>query len=212
MCYTLFKGGKMKKIFLLILGMFLIALGTVINTKTNLGNSAIGSLPFILSKLSNVSLGLMTNIVYATFIILQILILKGITKQIILQIPITILFGFLIDLINYFWFIDVNNLYVSFILLFLSISFISFGMFIVLKLNLVYNTPDGLVKAMSTKFKLKNGTSKNLLDFIVVMISIIISLINFKSLQGVGIGTIIAVIFIGRFISLWEKLLGGKIC
>ena len=211
MCYTLFKGGKMKKIFLLILGMFLIALGTVINTKTNLGNSAIGSLPFILSKLSNVSLGLMTNIVYATFIILQILILKGITKQIILQIPITILFGFLIDLINYFWFIDVNNLYVSFILLFLSISFISFGMFIVLKLNLVYNTPDGLVKAMSTKFKLKNGTSKNLLDFIVVMISIIISLINFKSLQGVGIGTIIAVIFIGRFISLWEKL-GGKIC
>ena len=154
----------------------------------------------------------MTNIVYATFIILQILILKGITKQIILQIPITILFGFLIDLINYFWFIDVNNLYVSFILLFLSISFISFGMFIVLKLNLVYNTPDGLVKAMSTKFKLKNGTSKNLLDFIVVMISIIISLINFKSLQGVGIGTIIAVIFIGRFISLWEKLLGGKIC
>lgn len=211
MCYTLFKGGKMKKIFLLILGMFLIALGTVINTKTNLGNSAIGSLPFILSKLSNVSLGLMTNIVYATFIILQILILKGITKQIILQIPITILFGFLIDLINYFWFIDVNNLYVSFILLFLSISFISFGMFIVLKLNFVYNTPDGLVKAMSTKFKLKNGTSKNLLDFIVVMISIIISLINFKSLQGVGIGTIIAVIFIGRFISLWEKL-GGKIC
>lgn len=211
MCYTLFKGGKMKKIFLLILGMFLIALGTVINTKTNLGNSAIGSLPFILSKLSNVSLGLMTNIVYATFIILQILILKGITKQIILQIPITILFGFLIDLINYFWFIDVDNLYVSFILLFLSISFISFGMFIVLKLNLVYNTPDGLVKAMSTKFKLKNGTSKNLLDFIVVMISIIISLINFKSLQGVGIGTIMAVIFIGRFISLWEKL-GGKIC
>ena len=201
----------MKKIFLLILGMFLIALGTVINTKTNLGNSAIGSLPFILSELLNVSLGLMTNIVYATFIILQILILKGITKQIILQIPITILFGFLIDLINYFWFIDVNNLYVSFILLFLSISFISFGMFIVLKLNLVYNTPDGLVKAMSTKFKLKNGTSKNLLDFIVVMISIIISLINFKSLQGVGIGTIIAVIFIGRFISLWEKL-GGKIC
>lgn len=201
----------MKKIFLLILGMFLIALGTVINTKTNLGNSAIGSLPFILSELLNVSLGLMTNIVYATFIILQILILKGITKQIILQIPITILFGFLIDLINYFWFIDVNNLYVSFILLFLSISFISFGMFIVLKLNLVYNTPDGLVKAMSTKFKLKNGTSKNLLDFIVVMISIIISLINFKSLEGVGIGTIIAVIFIGRFISLWEKL-GGKIC
>ncbi len=201
----------MKKILLLFLGMFLIALGTVINTKTNLGNSAIGSLPFVLSKLSNLSLGVMTNIVYATFIILQIIILKEINKKIVLQIPITILFGVLIDIINYFWFINVNSIYASFVLLFFSITFISFGMFIVLKLNLVYNTPDGLVKAISTRFKLKNGTSKNLLDFIVVLISIIISLISFKSLQGVGIGTILAVIFIGRFISLWEKLLGGKL-
>ena len=201
----------MKKILLLFLGMFLIALGTVINTKTNLGNSAIGSLPFVLSKLSNLSLGVMTNIVYATFIILQIIILKEINKKIVLQIPITILFGVLIDIINYFWFINVNSIYDSFVLLFFSITFISFGMFIVLKLNLVYNTPDGLVKAISTRFKLKNGTSKNLLDFIVVLISIIISLISFKSLQGVGIGTILAVIFIGRFISLWEKLLGGKL-
>lgn len=201
----------MKKILLLFLGMFLIALGTVINTKTNLGNSAIGSLPFVLSKLSNLSLGVMTNIVYATFIILQIVILKEINKKIVLQIPITILFGVLIDIINYFWFINVNSIYASFVLLFFSITFISFGMFIVLKLNLVYNTPDGLVKAISTRFKLKNGTSKNLLDFIVVLISIIISLISFKSLQGVGIGTILAVIFIGRFISLWEKLLGGKL-
>ena len=202
----------MKKILLLFLGMFLIALGTVINTKTNLGNSAIGSLPFVLSKLSNLSLGMMTNIVYATFIILQIIILKEINKKIILQIPITILFGLLLDVINYFWFIDVNSMYISFVLLFFSITFISFGMFIVLKLNLVYNTPDGLVKAISTRFKLKNGTSKNLLDFIVVLISIIISLISFNSLQGVGISTILAVIFIGRFISLWEKLLGGKLC
>lgn len=203
---------KMKKIILLIIGMFLIALGTVINTKTNLGNSAVGSLPFVLSKLSNLSLGLMTNMVYAIFIVSQIIILKKIDKKILLQIPITILFGILIDIINYFWFINVNSIYLSFILLFFSISFISLGMFIVLKLNIVYNTPDGLVNAISTRFRLKNGTSKNILDIILVCISVIISLISFKSIVGIGIGTVLAVIFIGRGIALWEKLLGGIKC
>lgn len=199
----------MKKVILFFVGMLLIALGTVINTKTGLGNSAVGSLPFIISKITNLSLGLITNIIYVIFIILQIIILRKFDKVILLQIPITILFGLLLDAINLLWFININNIFLSLLFLLISIICISLGMYLVLKQKIAYNTPDGLVNAISVRYSLSKGFSKNILDIILVALSIIISYIYFNKIIGVGIGTICAVILIGRGIGLFEKIFGG---
>ena len=51
-----------KRILLYILGMNIMAIGIVLNTRTDLGVAAISSVPFAYSILLNMSLGLTTFI------------------------------------------------------------------------------------------------------------------------------------------------------
>ena len=51
-----------KRILLYILGMNIMAIGIVLNTRTDLGVAAISSVPFAYSILLNMSLGLATFI------------------------------------------------------------------------------------------------------------------------------------------------------
>lgn len=60
-----------KRILLYILGMNIMAIGIVLNTRTDLGVAAISSVPFAYSILLNMSLGLTTFILYIIFILVQ---------------------------------------------------------------------------------------------------------------------------------------------
>lgn len=62
---------KWKNILIYLLGMNVMALGIVLNTRTDLGVAAISSVPFAYSILLNISLGLTTFILYIIFILIQ---------------------------------------------------------------------------------------------------------------------------------------------
>ena len=87
-----------KRILLYILGMNIMAIGIVLNTRTDLGVAAISSVPFAYSILLNMSLGLTTFILYIIFILVQCSLLKKLDITLFLQIPMAILVSIFIEI------------------------------------------------------------------------------------------------------------------
>ena len=90
---------KLKRYLLFLIGLFINALGV------SLGTSPISSIPYVLSLKFPPTLGNFTIIFSILLILLQILILrKNFKIENILQIPVSIAFGYFIDLTMYLFF------------------------------------------------------------------------------------------------------------
>ena len=97
---------KLKRYILFLIGLFVNALGVSPVTKASLGTSPISSIPYVLSLNFPFTLGNFTIVFSILLIVLQILILrKNFKLENILQIPVSIAFGYFIDLTMYmlFW-------------------------------------------------------------------------------------------------------------
>ena len=89
---------KFKRYLIFLVGLFISSLGVSLVTKANLGTSPISSIPYVLSLNFSLTLGNFTIIFSLFLIALQLLILRNDFKlEHLLQIPISILFGYFID-------------------------------------------------------------------------------------------------------------------
>ena len=96
---------KLKRYLLFLIGLFINSLGVSLVTKASLGTSPISSIPYVLSLKFPPTLGNFTIIFSILLILLQILILrKNFKIENILQIPVSIAFGYFIDLTMYLFF------------------------------------------------------------------------------------------------------------
>ena len=96
---------KLKRYLLFLIGLFINALVVSLVTKASLGTSPISSIPYVLSLKFPPTLGNFTIIFSILLILLQILILrKNFKIENILQIPVSIAFGYFIDLTMYLFF------------------------------------------------------------------------------------------------------------
>lgn len=87
-----------KRYIIFIIGLFINSLGVSMITKANLGTSPISSIPYVLSLHFPLTLGQFTIIFSILLIILQLIILrKNFKLEHILQIPVSIAFGYFID-------------------------------------------------------------------------------------------------------------------
>ncbi len=65
-------------------------------------------------------------------------------------------------------------------------------------MNLVPNPPDGLTDLIGKKLNKDFGFAKNIFDSISIVMTIIICLVFSDHIIGIGVGTLIAVLMIGR--------------
>ena len=90
---------KLKRYLIFLVGLFVNSLGVSLITKANLGTSPISSIPYILSLNFPFTLGNFTIFFSIFLIVLQLIILrKNFKLEHILQIPVSIIFGYFIDL------------------------------------------------------------------------------------------------------------------
>ena len=205
------KKKNVSRILFYILGILLLAFGITLNTKTNLGVSPLISVAFCISRLTGINMGDMTLIWYTIFVLIEILRHIGMKryKMIladILQIPLSIVFTRFMNLFS-----DViPNMTGSIVsrLLFLALAIVLTGMGIIFTLNtrLIPNPGDGIVQALSDCSGKKVSTVKNILDAICVMLTILIGMLFAGKLIGVGIGTVLAVVFVGRVVAVGNYL------
>ena len=90
---------KAKRYIIFLIGLFINSLGVSLITKANLGTSPISSMPYVLSLNFSMTLGESTVVFSLILILLQVMILcKDFKLEHLLQIPISLLFGYFIDL------------------------------------------------------------------------------------------------------------------
>lgn len=206
---------KRLRILVYVVGMFILALGLTLNTKANLGVSPIISVPYSISQITGLNFGNLTFVVYAIFVIVQIIIhirLKN-HKRIasdILQLPLSLIFTRLLNIFT----VHIptsQNLGIRFIILTFAIICTGIGAAMSLSMQIVPNPGDGIVQALAERFDKSVGITKNLFDCLNLSITLCISLFIAHQIVGVGIGTVIAVVGVGRVIALFNHIFESKI-
>ena len=206
---------KRLRILVYVVGMFILALGLTLNTKANLGVSPIISVPYSISQITGLNFGDLTFVVYAIFVVVQIIIhirLKN-HKRIasdILQLPLSLIFTRLLNILTVY-IPTSQNLGIRFVILTFAIICTGIGAAMSLSMQIVPNPGDGIVQALAERFDKSVGITKNLFDCLNLSITLCISLFIAHQIVGVGIGTVIAVVGVGRVIALFHHIFESKI-
>ena len=79
------------------LGLLILAFGIALAVNCKLGVSPVSSLPYVVSLIFNVSLGTCTTIVYATYVLLQMVLLRKFQPALLLQLVFSTIFGWFVD-------------------------------------------------------------------------------------------------------------------
>ena len=189
------------------MGLVILSIGITLNTKSGLGVSPIISIPFSIANILNLNFATMTFIVYTVFVLIQFII-KGKNRDLkdILQIPFSLLFSILINYFSGILDFNYTTVWQNLILLFAAIVVTAIGAAMMVNMKLIPNPADGLAQAIGDIFKKGLGFGKNALDITCVVTTCIIGLVLSGKIVAIGIGTVIAMIGVGRAIAIFNKI------
>ena len=195
-----------------VVGMLVLASGLTLSTKTGLGVSPVISIPFVIAELFSLNFGNVTLVMYCLFIIAQFIMKSGRSDRImvILQFPLSLAFTQFINLFSALADIRSDSFAVNLVVLVIAIILTGVGAAMTLNCRLVPNPTDGIVQAIADCTGKKVGFIKNCLDAVCVVISLALCLIAEGRLVGIGIGTVLAAVGVGRVISLFNTLFREK--
>lgn len=204
------------RILIYIVGLLLLALGITLNTRTNLGVSPLISVAFCVSKLTDVNIGNMTFLWYVVFVAVEIMChirmkkYKSIIADI-LQIPLSVVFTRFMNLFTIVIPDMTGNVAGRLVVLFVAIVLTGMGMVFTLNVRLIPNPGDGIVQALADLFHAKISTVKNVLDTVCAVSTVVLGLVFAGKIIGIGIGTVLAVILVGRVVAVGNHFLKEKI-
>lgn len=213
--------GKRKLINRLLsygLGIVILALGITLNTKTGLGVSALVSIAYTVANAWNMNFALMTFLLYTCFALIEVGLKWGFLPQLrkvlwkdLLQIPFSLAFSLLLNVFG--GIIPVaEHVGAQIVMLVLAIVCTGIGAAMIVDMHLIPNPADGLAQTLGMVTKKGMGLGKNLLDCSCVGISAVIGLVARGRLIGIGIGTIAAMIGVGRVVALFNRCFETKLC
>lgn len=203
-----------KRLLLFGIGIFIMTLGVAFSVKSNLGVSPVTSVPYVMSRVFGLSLGLCTVLVYIFCMLLQAVILRREYRLInLFQIAASFMFGFFTDItIRLTSFLPVTDNYVfRTIYLLLGISCVALGILFYLTTNLIALPTDGTVQAIAYKGGFKLHKVKMAFDSTSTFIALVLSLTVLNSFQGLGVGTIVASLGVGKMLGIFTRLFKNKI-
>ncbi len=219
-----------------LLGCLVLALGIIMNTKAGLGVSPIISVPYSISQIWNLNLGDITMIVYVLFILFQMLLhwqldrrkkargepivrpLPRVLLTDVLQLLVSAVFTRLLNLFSAFlpdltkdcagsfW----GTLAGRILFLLLAIILTGCGAALSLDMRLVPNPADGMVQSLSDLFGKSMGLTKNTFDLVNVAFTMTLSLVVTGHLVGIGLGTVLSMIGVGRVIAVFNHFFFHK--
>lgn len=200
---------KLKRYLVFFVGLFINSLGVSLITKASLGTSPISAIPYVLSLNFPWTLGQFTILFSILLILLQLLILrKNFRAEHLLQVPISILFGYFIDLtMVLLYFINPQNYLSQIVYLLIGCVILGFGVYIEVLANVAMLPGESFVRAVSSTWKLEFGSTKVAFDVSMTVIAAVLSFIFAHRLDGVREGTIIAALLVGFLARLFGRLL-----
>ncbi len=196
-----------QKLMLQLIGLFLMTLGVAFSVKADLGTSPIASLPYVLSLITPLSMGLLTFLMQLSFTLIQIAILRQQFKKIeLLQIPVAIVFGYFTNVtLSIVSSIEPSNYAMQWLFCLIGLVIVAFGTFLCVQSTFPMPAGGGLVKVLAQATTIDFGRMKIAFDVTLVVVSAIIALISFGELKSVREGTIFSAVFVGVCIRFFAK-------
>ena len=200
---------KLKRYIVFLIGLFINSLGVSLITKADLGTSPISSIPYVLSLNFPFTLGQFTIAFSLLLILIQLTILRRNFKmEHLLQIPISILFGYFIDLtMMLLFFVNPESYISSVAYLLIGCLVLGFGVYTEVLANVAMLPGESFVRAVSSTWKTEFGSTKVAFDVSLTVIAAALSLIFSHRLNGVREGTVIAALLVGFIARLFGRRL-----
>lgn len=196
-----------KRVTLYCIGVVLMALGFILNSKSALGISPLLSLAYCVSYLTGFSFADCTMIWYVICFALGLLI-RG-TKvrwTDFLQLPYCFFFSRIMSAFSALL-PSPESIVLRILFLILAIICIGIGAAVTIHMYIIINCGDFIVKEIAVRLGKSVGLIKNLFDATIVCITIIVLLIAKRNiLDVVGIGTIVTTLGNGRVIAAVTRL------
>lgn len=199
-----------KRYALFIISLFISAMGVAITQKGELGVSPISSVANVMSeKFTFLTLGNWLIIWNCVLILGQILILRKKFQWIqLIQIPLSFLFGWFTDFGMWiFSFLKPSNYVFQLLMVLVGTVVLSFGIALSVIANVVMNSGEAFVKAISDTIHKEFGNVKVVFDISCVVAAVILSLIFFDlRIVGTREGTVISALLTGFVVKFWNRL------
>ena len=201
----------LKRYVLLVIGLFFSAIGVAVTKRGDLGVSPISSVANVIAeKFSFFTLGNWLIVWNCVLIIGQIILLRKKFEPVqLLQIPLSFVFGWFTDL--GVWcasFIPVESYPVRLLMVVIGTVILGFGITLCVIANVVMNSGEAFVKAVSDTIHKNFGNVKIAFDIGCVIMAVVLSLafFNFKII-GTREGTVIAALCTGLVVKFCSRLL-----
>ena len=186
---------KVKRYLVFLVGLFVNSLGVSLITRADLGTSPISSIPYVLSLNFSVTLGEFTIAFSLLLIVLQLLILrKNFKPEHWLQIPISVAFGYFIDLTTaMLGDFRLTSYPAQFAFLLFGCVVLGVGVYLEVLPNVAMLPGESFVRAVCTTWKREFGASKIAFDVSMTVLAAVLSVV----LAGVREGTVVAALLVG---------------
>ena len=200
---------KLKRYVIFLIGLFVNSLGVSLITKASLGTSPISSIPYVLSLSFPFTLGNFTIFFSVFLILLQLLILrKNFKLEHVLQIPVSIIFGYFIDLtMLLFTWVNPQAYVMKIVYLLIGCLILGFGVYMEVLADVVMLPGESFVRAIVLTWETNFGTTKICFDVSMAVIAAVLSFVFTECLNGVREGTVIAALLVGYI----ARVLGKKL-
>lgn len=185
-------------------------MGVAFTKHGELGVSPISSVANVLSiRFESISIGTWLIITNCLLLAGQIIILRKDFKPVqLLQIPLSLLFGIFTDIgmwiANY---IPVDSYAMQLIMIVSGVIILGFGIALAVTANVIMNSGEAFVKAVSDKLQKDFGNVKIVFDISFVALSVLLALLLCGRIVGTREGTLIAAIGTGFAVKIFTKIL-----
>ena len=190
-------------------GVLINSFGVALITRAALGTSPISSLPYVLSFRFPVTLGQFTFAMNLFFILGQVLLLRWDFQPIqLLQVAVNAVFSAFIDVsMGLLSWLEISSLPMAVLVLVLGCAVLAFGISVEVAPRVLMVPGEGIVQAIAAVTGWRFGNVKVGFDAALVSTALVLSLLFFHRLQGLGAGTILSALAVGRFVNLYNRRL-----
>lgn len=206
------KGNLAVRLLFYIIGLVIMTFGVAISVRADLGVSPISSIPYTITCVTGMDLGVATIIFSIVMVLFQMVLLRKDYKLYnLLQVPASFLFGmFLTFCCSLAVYIPApSTLLMQVAMTLISTVVVAIGVFLYVPAGIIPLPPDGAMVAIARVTKKKFANVKLASDISMVVISFVTCLAVLGELGSVGLGTILAAVLIGNEIKWMTRIFGA---
>lgn len=196
-----------QRYFWFFIGVAINSFGVAFITQAALGTSPISSVPYVLSLKFTPTLGQFTFVFNLLFILIQFLLLRKRFPPIqFLQIVVNLFFSACLDVsMDLLAFLQPEHFLARLVCLLIGCAVLALGISIEVAPNVLMVPGEGIVKALAVVTGKRFGSIKVLFDVTLILIAVILSLLFFHRLNGLGLGTIVSALIVCQIVNFINR-------